>query len=914
MSGEATADVGTSQAPMRPLSVPAPESAAAWIIPLESAEPAQLPALGGKGRRLAEMAQNGFPVPPGFCVTTAAFGAFLDHAGLRERASQPAASQQQLAQLRSAVVEATFPDPLEHALRDALEKFSGLLAVRSSGVSEDSASSSFAGQHDTLLGVAGLDAVRRAIKVCWSSLWSERAHHYRASREERELPSMAVVVQELIEPTAAGVLFTREPVTNDPERFIIDACWGFGEGVVSGKVTTDTFLVSKANPEDVQRRIRYKLHASRIGRNGHTELVKVPMAQREEPVLTQEHAVALALQARRLLERYGCDQDVEWAFRDKQLYLLQTRPLTQRAPQRSSVLDPNPAETGEQYRQGTLWSRMDVGEIFNGQMTPLGISFARYYQYRVHADCIRALGCRYLGDPARYMGYVQGHVYLNVSYSAYLLTQTPPNRDPRRFTERFSSEEVDLATYRNPYGVISDAEQLRLGSRFWTQATLRELMTMRHRARRMAASRLREYDRFRQLDLKRMDHAQLGRELGRDLEYFRQVHIGYMPYYINAFAFYGALEALCGAWLPKDGASLQNRLKSDMSNLRTVEAVREIQELAKASQRYDGLPRIICGTLPSEVERALLRSPEGRRFHANEYRAFMRQNGVRTRQEMELTNRCWVDDPTYVFQMMRRFYDNPEDVTAIAERGRSVRGEDTAGILKGLPPHKRAALGGVIRMYSLCSELREIVRMTMITSIWMIRSVVHEVGRRAVERGALNDLTELAYLDFFEIIDYTRRNTGEVCFARPALDARRREHLHFGRLPAPPLTFVGTYDPTRVEAAAKPTATLTGVGTSPGRVVGRARLMRDITEQAGELREGEIIVTTSTDASWTPLFLSAGAVVTDVGSMLSHSSIVAREFNIPAVVNTKVATAVVHTGDMLIVDGTTGQVEIQRPS
>jgi pyruvate,water dikinase len=204
--------------------------------------------------------------------------------------------------------------------------------------------------------------------------------------------------------------------------------------------------------------------------------------------------------------------------------------------------------------------------------------------------------------------------------------------------------------------------------------------------------------------------------------------------------------------------------------------------------------------------------------------------------------------------------------------------------------------------------------MSMVTSIWLVRNVVYEVGRRLVAEGVLHSADEVAYLDFEEVRAYLA-GTGPAreAFPRTALDERRRLHEYHNRLPEPPLTFIGEHDPTRpARRGAAPTGgtRLEGLGSSPGRVVGRARIVEDLVWQADEFQPGEILVTRYTDASWTPLFAIAGGVVTDIGSMLSHSSIVSREFNVPSVVNTKVATQRLRTGDTVVVDGDTGVVEV----
>ncbi len=885
------------------------ERARPAVIDVASCARGDLEQLGGKGARLAEMTQAGFPVPPAFCITLSAFGEFLRVSGVGAKvAAMGALDAAKCAEIREAVLRAEIPPRVAREIVAGYEALGrARVAVRSSAQAEDSASQSFAGQHDTLLDIAGDDALLHAVKVCWASLWSDRARTYRSSSEAG---AIAVVVQKMVHADAAGVLFTIDPVGGHPDRMVLEACLGLGEGLVAGRVTTDSFLLDAQSGDLVERHVRYKVTMCAPVEAGKVGTVKVPPDRREAAAITDDQARELGRLALRLRAHYGCDQDVEWAVRDGHVHLLQTRPITTR-PVRRDRSTPYEAPQSERVQRGTLWSRMDIGEIFTGVMSPLGTSFARYYQHHVHADCGRALGLLDKGDMSLAMGYLHGHVYLNVSYSAFLLGQSPPGRDQAQFTHRFTSEEVDLARYQNPFGQYPGGARLALSSAFWTKYAVTELGSMRRRAERMVASRYEVFDRFRALDLSRMRRAELHAEMERGLDYFHDMHVGYMPFYINAFGFYGVLTKLCAAWLGDDGANLQNRLKADMSNLRTVESAREVWKLAQRARASERVLAILQTTPLEEIPAALLADDEGARFWRGSFEPFLRANGTRGRQEMELTNPRWIDDPSYVFQMMRKYIQEGFSIDEVLQRRGRERAGSSEDVLARLPFAKRHALRAMIKLYGACSEMREATRMSMITSIWVVRSLVYEVGRRLVAEGVLRSLDEVAFLDFADVRAYLAGGAPlRDAFPRAKLDEARRAHHYYLRQPEPPLSFVGEHDPNARLAPLDAEASLRGLGTSPGRFHGKARVVHDLTRQADEFEPGEILVTTFTDASWTPLFAIAGAVVTDIGSMLSHSSIVAREFNIPSVVNTKTATRSIRTGDVLVVDGDRGLVSV----
>jgi len=895
---------------------PLPQGGAAdapTIVPLAGAASLSTAELGGKARQLAILTGAGFPVPSGFCITTAAFRAFLDESGAGARlAGVQAGGREAFERARAIVQAAPFPAWMVDELRRACQSLGGgRVAVRSSAVDEDSDARSFAGQHDTVLNVEGFDGILEAVRACWSSLWSDRAWTYRDVERGGSTMAIAVIVQQMVAAESAGVLFTTDPIVDRPDHLVLEACWGLGEGLVAGRVATDSFVIDTRAERVVDRQIRYKITETAGNPGGGVSLVKVPHERRDAPVLSDERALELARMAMRIRHHHGADQDIEWAFAGGRFHILQSRPITTR-PSRQEPIDPRGTGHGL-VTDGVIWSRMDIGEIFTGILTPLGLSFARYYQYNVHSDCARSLGIHHVGNPVEYMGYVQGHVYLNVSYGAAMLAQCPPTRDQSQFTVRFSSEEVDLTGYQNPYGAVLSGARPRRATLYWLTYMATELATFKARARRMVDSRFREYERARGLDLGSMSLAELDREMQRGLEYFRRMHYGYMPYYINAFAFYGILEQVCRNDLGEEGLSLQNRLKADMSNLRTVEGAREVWRLSQAVNDSARVRAIVAHTAPDETAAALLADPDGRRFWTDHMEPFFRVNGVRGRQEMELSRPRWIDDPAYVFQMARNYIVNDFAIDDVIERGREHRHVDTRAILRKLPLRQRAMIRAIIRMYSVMSDLRETVRMSMITSVWMIRRLVYELARRLVERGLLRSVDEVIYLDFHDLLDLVaeRRGAREL-FTRAGIEANRQTHLHNLRVPDPPLTFIGLYDPGSRVVQDAGAEVIHGLGTSPGRVVGRARVIHDLVHQADEFEPNEIIVTSFTDASWTPLFAIAAGVVTDIGSMLSHSSIVSREFNIPSVVNTKVATQAIRTGDTLVVDGDRGSIHIQR--
>ncbi len=893
-----------------------------WIHPLSQTEFDEnhvVKQLGGKGASLVNLIKAGFPVPDGFVITTEAYLAFITETGLDDFIIEQIAedTSESFARIAAQIGQTEIPSALKQAIEEAFtlslgHETNNYFAVRSSGIDEDSATHSFAGQHHTGLYIQGFAALLEEVKQCWASIWSTSSRAYRIQRLGRPEPvAMGVVVQRMIDSELSGVAFGQIPTTGDTCRFMIEACYGLGEGLVSGRVCSDSLMVNKQTLVVEQHDVRYKL-SKMVCHEGKVCQQTVAEEIRQQPALNALQIQALGQLLQATESYFKAPQDVEWAYSRGHFFLLQSRPITTVATVQVPVEFYQGSES-EWVQDNTIWSRMDIGEIFTGRMSPLGISFARYYQYKVHRECGKGLGLLDLGNTPDYMAYHKGHVYLNVSYAAYLLSQTPVGENQFDFLHRFSSEEVNLTGYQNPYGNPFKFVQSKWTHRlFWIQQNLKELFTAKQRARKMVESRFREFDYVQTLDLKAMDTTQLRETMNHALDYFKLMHQGYLPFYINAFGFYGLLEHLCQSWLKQDGKNLQNRLKGDLSNLRTVACAAEVWGLCQQLKKMPELEVVFLNQSVEEVIQVLHTTESGKWFWEQPMKLFLRQNGVRAREEMELTNPRWIDDPTYLITMIQVYLKQGYDIDQHLRASHQTQSIDADALMKPLPWYKKWLLQRVIALYCACGKLREETRMSMITSIWLVRLVVYEVARRLVDRQLLNSIDDIAYVQFDDILQYIYEYEDENKLFDPRKIARVKGQYRADlSQPEPPLTFIGS--PPNIQQSIHATAqSLQGLGVSRGIVTAKVRVIHDLVAQAGELKRGEIIVAPYTDASWTPLFALAGGVITDIGSMLSHSAIVSREFAIPSVVNTKVATRQLKTGDEVTMNGETGLITIDQ--
>lgn len=869
---------------------------------------------GGKADSLNKMIRAGFPVPRAFCITVPAYNHFLSHSNINH--------QQDYLVVQKAIEEADVCEMLNKNIIDAYNEIGNgsSVAIRSSAIGEDSENQSFAGQYDTFLHVEGINNIVPKVKACWQSLWATRVQGYDATQvldgegvKNTESPAIAVIIQKMIDADCAGVLFTTNPVTHDQNTMIIEGCWGLGEGVVSGQVITDSFVVDKNTLNIVNKDINEKTYYCQKDDAGNICIIDTPEECVKQPCLNDLQIKELSEQAKKLVAYYEKDLDIEWAYKDGELWLLQARPITTHADQQDKTIYANPWDKNERHNKEALFSRMDTGEIVTGLMTPLGLSFCQFYQNNIHGPAIKTMGLLSIGHADNYMGYIQGHVYLNISGSSHMLRQCPPTRDEMKFSKRYATDEVDFTYYKNPYGEGVKGVGYLKSSLYWFNVQVKNLLSAKGTVDEMIALRQSETRRFLALDLSSMSIEDLNEELSRIDHYFKKSCAAYMPFFLQSFALYDALTEACDEHLSDEGSDLQNRIKSSMNNLRTIEVTKGIIGLVDAIKDKPALVQLFNEHTAEELLILLPRDKDGEIFWKRKLKKFLFDFGSRGRQEFELSLPRWSDDPTYLFNVIKSYLINDIDLDAVLNETAIKREVDSERLLSKLSFGARMKIKCLISLYSTMSERRESTRPTFITETWFYRCIITEVLGRldAVDVVSENDLEYIDFIKFREFME-------SQCSAQEAFDPRliernKQQHLFNIHAEDPPMALIGGYtpEPSSVgENSDENPNQLKGLAASPGQLVGRARVITDLQAQVTELQKGEILVAKFTDASWTPLFLLASAVVTDIGSTLSHSSIVAREFGIPAVVNLKQATTIIKTGDLLVVDGSTGTVTI----
>ncbi|MDK1311612.1 PEP/pyruvate-binding domain-containing protein [Pseudoalteromonas ardens] len=876
------------------------------VVALSGNEQLELGHLGGKGHSLNHLIRAGLPVPPAFCITAEAYQTFVNTALPDDLLSAP-----ELDKVRDTILSADIPEQLRTAIASAYQGLgdNAQIAVRSSALDEDGQSQSFAGQYETYLHVQGNDSVMEKVRACWASLWAERAAGYRNSSAADT--AIAVVLQTMVDADAAGVMFTQDPLSGDTNKVVIDSCWGLGEGVVSGQVSTDSFILDKNSGELLQQEIRVKPQYCQRNAQGQVTLLNTPQAQQQSASLNEAQLAQLLTLAKQAQALYQTELDIEWALKDDKIWLLQARPVTTQASKAEPIYA-NPWEQDQRVKDGAFFSRMDTGEIVTGLMTPLGLSFCEFYQKHIHGPAIKTMGLADISDWQVYMGYIQGQVYLNISGSAHMLRQCPPTRDEMKFTTRYATSDIDFSNYRNPYGPGVEGWDYAKSAWHWLKQQVHNMRNAGKIVDEMIALRESETKRFLALDLPSMSLSELDQELTRIDNYFLDSCAAYMPFFLQSFALYDALAETCEEHFKDQGEGLQNRIKASMNNLRTIEVTRGILDLVEQVEGNPELKAVFERFEAEELVSILPAHPLGQPFWQGPFEAFLLEFGARGRQEFELSIPRWRDDPSYLLQVMKMYLKHPVDLEKKLKETESLREADSEQLFKALPAGARFKLKTIIKLYGVMAERREATRPTFITETWFYRCIILEVLSR-LERDNLAKVADLPYIDFNRLRDYVAGRMGAAeAFSESLLNANRHSHLFNLHAEEPPMAIIGPYTPKMKATTQTHSDSMSGLAASPGKIVAKARVITDLQAQAGELEPGEILVARFTDASWTPLFALASGVVTDIGSTLSHSCIVAREFGIPAVVNLHSATQAIKSGDTLILDGDQGTVIIQR--
>jgi pyruvate,water dikinase len=817
------------------------------LADLDKITPADRDAVGGKALGLARLAAAGLPMPPGFCLPTAV------HRRLRGRS------------LREE------PDLVREIAATYQWLGSGAVAVRSSAVAEDGSAASFAGQQETVLGVCGAEAVCAAIERCWASAETDRAAAYRRQRGLTEVPVMAVIVQQLVEAESAGVLFTRDPLDPQGRLMLVEAAWGLGDAVVSGRVSPDRFHLDRDTGRVVERQVERKPVQSTV--NGPAA---VPPEKQDQPSLTDGQLAELAALGRRVEELFGGPRDVEWAWAQGKFWLLQARPITTAdAFEREQVRREEIATLAARAEPGgTVWSRYNLAESLPAP-TPMTWAVVRRMMSGrggyglMHRD----LGFRpdRSLDEHGVFDLVAGRPYCNLSREPRLYPGWLPHEHP------FARLKADPARALDPRAVPRKPAQL--GAAFWLLLPLRlpflVLGGVRFAANLGQLSRT-FANRFRR-EIAPAFVAETARAAAEDWSVLADAALlDKLELWIRRSLYEFARDGLKPTALAAVAkGNLERWLARKLGPERGPAAVRELI----MGVRLD--PEADLGGAVAQVVAGRLDCAE-----------FLAKFGHRGPNEMELASPRWGEDHAALDRLLTGAGAPAPPLGQPEDAWERIAAEAKLSALE------RTALEPQYRLMNDYLALRETARHHLMRGFLLMRKALAELDRRHGLQGGVFFLTPE---------ELPRLAAGEDLSGLIA--QRRRRRAAALSLEVPAVLFSDDLEAIGRPVVVEGGEVLRGVPLSAGSAEAPALVLDE--PPSGEPSPGPyVLVCPSTDPAWVPLFVRARGLVMETGGVLSHGAIVAREFGLPAVAGLPDVRRRVRGGQRLRVDGAAGTVTI----
>ena len=884
------------------------------IISLDS-NLAQLDIAGGKATNLSKLLQSGFPVPPGVIITTAAYRDFVNCNSLSTHIEQLTSNidpkdNQQLedisTQIRDLFEAGQISSGFLDQLQAAYKTFDNQpLAVRSSATAEDLPGISFAGQQDTFLNITNQDDLIAAVVSSWSSLWTARAIGYRTRYNiPQDQVAMAVILQEMVPSSSSGVLFTANPLTGSRLEMVIDATFGVGEALVSGQVEPDHYLIDGKSKTVIERIPGSKSIAMYTAESGGLKIQDI--SELDEPVLLDEQILELAELGLQIAELFGFPQDIEWAIASDQIFILQSRPVT--------TLFPLPIEATSHHLRAYLSFASIQGVL--EPITPLGQDAMRW----LFAGGAKLFGFEYDHSSQPLIKNAGERLWMDVSNA---LRNPLGSFIMRNFISVVDPEMVNvfgdlLVQPGNGFG----GGNLRLSTlrrmlRFMLPFLKRVFGFIRSpQGRAGAAHQLSQAEITR---LKEKYPYTPGSPPGAQeiLDLFREIRTGFIfavPYLV-APAGGGLLPLLLLNKISQHltGSNqlaleitrgLPNNVTTEM-DLELWEISRQIKSDEKAIVQFTALDtgqlaeQYAAGQIAETVQTAI----DG----------FMETYGMRGLGEIDLGRKRFREDPTYIIEILLNYLKIDDPALApevIFQQGKLAARE----AIKQLQSIARATFAGRLKSSLIgylglrvraLAGLRESPKFHIIQVMGIIRQGLLAYGQQLVDQGQIEIADDIGYF-YYEDLEQLAKNSDQNWHELISLRKDRYDSELFRKQIPRLLLSDGRAFYEGFSTMEGQAGKLIGSPVSPGLVEGKVRVVVDPLKS--DLLPGEILVCRGSDPAWTPLFLTAGGLIMEVGGMMTHGAIVAREYGIPAVVGVSQATEVLHDGQRIQLNGSNGEI------
>jgi pyruvate,water dikinase len=860
-----------------------------YLLDFEEIDKAKILMVGGKAANLGELLKiDGIRVPEGFCVTTAAYERITkDNQQLEELLDQlkeiKAEERERISQITArirSIIEATpIPAAIEEEIVSRFMKFkeNGAFAVRSSATAEDLPTASFAGQQDTYLNIIGKKSILGHISKCWASLFTDRAVVYRIQNgfSHRHV-RLSVIIQKMIFPQASGILFTADPISGNRKILSIDAGFGLGEALVSGLVSADNYKVK--DNQVISKNVATKKKAIYALKEGGTKAQPLNPDRQAAPVLTDRQILHLEDLGRTIETYFGTPQDIEWCLQDDIFYIVQSRPIT--------TLYPIPKVNDQKNH---VYVSVGHQQMMTDAMKPLGLSIWQL----TSARAMYAAGGRLFVDIAEELASpAKRHVIVNVLGKSDPLIRGALLAILERGNFIQSSPDDDK-TGPNPlpdYQTLTDfdtavVEELIADSRASIEKLKKSISTKS--GTELFESILQDMD-DRKKNLS-------------DPRSFSVIMTG-----MNAASW---INEKMKEWLGEK--SVADTLSQSVPNNITSEMGLALLDVADAIRPYPEIVAYLQNAGDGNFLNELYKFNGGDKVHAA-VNDFLNRYGMRCVGEIDITRTRWAEKPGTLVPLI---LSNIKNFEAGAGKRKFKRGLNEAlnkekellDRLKQLPGGEQQARE-TKRMIDLVRNLagyREYPKYNIITRYFIYKQALLKEAERLVQANVIREKEDIFYLRFEEL-----RNIVQTHQVDYQLISNRKDQFRLFKKLTPPrvMTSDGEIITGRYIREHLPADAIVGLAVSSGVVEGRARVILNMED--ADLEEGDILVTPFTDPSWTPVFVSIKGLVTEVGGLMTHGAVIAREYGLPAVVGMDNATNLIKDGQRIRLNGTDGYVEI----
>jgi rifampicin phosphotransferase len=866
-----------------------------YVLGFQDVDKTKLMVVGGKGANLGELSRiEGIQVPNGFCISTEAFkriigetssiNELLDQLSLLKVEDRDKIGELS-GEIRRVMVGIAIPEDINEEVTRLLSRLGekNAYAVRSSATAEDLPTASFAGQQDTYLNIIGKKEILKHISKCWASLFTERAVIYRLQNgfDHRKV-YLSVVVQKMVFPQAAGILFTADPVTSNRKVLSIDASFGLGEALVSGLVNADIYKVR--NGKVIDKKISTKKLAIYALKDGGTKEQEIEPERQNRQALSDEQILQLERMGRKIEEHFGSPQDIEWCLVDDTFYFVQSRPIT--------TLYPIPEANDEENH---VYLSVGHNQMMTDPMKPLGLSFfllaadGRMFKAggRLFVDVTPMLASpdsREMllkifgpGDPLTKDALM---TLINRDF-VKLLPNDKKEQDPNKSNKGLPNWGAPVQIENDPT-LVSDL----------IQKCQTSIEALKQNIQTKSGSDL--FD-FILEDIKEL----------KNIRSDPQGSAVYMAA-INASTW---INENMNKWLGEKNAA--DTLSQSVPNNITSEMGLALLDVADVIRPY---PEVIDYLQHGKADHFLdeLVKFEGGKEAKDAIYTYLNKYGMRCVGEIDITKTRWSEKPATLVPLILSNIKNfePNASKRKFEQGlqEALKKEQALlGRLKQLPDGEEKAketkrMIGIIRTFI---GYREYPKYGMINRYFVYKQALMKEAEQLVQAGVLHEKEDSYYLTFEELREVVRTNKLDYKVISKGQDEFK---LYEKLTPPRVITSDGEIVTGEYKRENLPAGAIAGLPVSSGVIEGRARVILNMED--ADLEAGDILVTSFTDPSWTPLFVSIKGLVTEVGGLMTHGAVIAREYGLPAVVGVENATKLIKDGQRIRVNGTDGYVEI----